>query len=105
MANSEEKSETGETPAQNRKSRLKKNSGKLLFATSLFATSVLLSACGGRDCVQIYQPVGTPGSSGFTNSSPTQPQSYCYGSGDRYYGTSYVYVGRSFIGGSSGSSS
>lgn len=104
MGNSQEKSDKGEAPAKSRKSRLKKNSGKL-FATSLFATSILLSACGGQDCVQVYQPVGTPGSSGFTNSSQTQPQSYCYGSGSRYYGASYIYVGHSFIGGSSSGSS
>ncbi len=95
-----------ETPqAKPRASRLQKHSSKLIV-TGLMATTLLLSACGEKDCYTLYKPVNQPASSTFTGSTSQQPTTFCYGNESRYYGSSYVYVGSGSYGSSgSGTSS
>ncbi len=90
-------SETPESkPVPKRKNTLQKHKGKML-ATTIFATSLFLTACGDPDCYTFYRSaVNTPGSSGFTSSSQLpKPQTYCLQSNSTYYGTSYIYAGSS----------
>jgi hypothetical protein len=82
-----------------RSSKLKKHADKLL-AASLIATSLMLGACGEKDCVTVYRQPGQPASSSFTGTNQPAGQTYCYGTESRYYGSSYVYVGS--YGGSTG---
>jgi hypothetical protein len=87
-----------------RPSRLQKHSSKLIV-TGLMATTMLLSACGEKDCYTLYKPVNQPASSTFTGSNNQQSGTYCYGNENRYYGSSYVYIGSSYFGSSSSGTS
>jgi hypothetical protein len=80
---------TQKVAAKTKKEKLKK---KGLAASMLIASTVLLTACSGQDCVTVRQ---APASSNFTNPADIPVQTYC--TTDRAvsnsYGRGFYYIG------------